>query len=69
MEISIRHIGHSPVKASNIIEMTVTDWGGNATITESITNLKGNVDENLIMALREIADELENQNRLTDGSE
>ncbi len=65
MEISIRHIGHSPVKASNIIEMTVTDWGGNAAITESITDLNGNVDENLIMALREIADELENQNKLT----
>ena len=64
MEISIRHIGHSPVKASNIIEMTITDWGGNATITESITDLNGHVDENLIMALRNIADELENQNRL-----
>lgn len=69
MEISIRHIGHSPVKASNIIEMTVTDWGGNASITESITDLNGHVDENLIMALRNIADELENQNRLGAESE
>lgn len=49
--------------------MTVTDWGGNSTITETITDLKGNIDENLIMALREIADELENQNRLINESE
>lgn len=69
MEISIRHIGHSLVKASNIIEMTVSDWGGNATITESITDLNGNVDENLIMTLRNIADELEDQNRLGAESE
>lgn len=69
MEISIRHIGHSPVKASNIIEMTVSDWGGNATITESITDLNGHIDENLIMALRNIADELEYQNRLGAESE
>ncbi len=63
MEISIRHIGYSQTKASKIIEMTVTDWGGNATITENITDLKGNVDENLIMTLRTIADELEEQNK------
>jgi hypothetical protein len=62
MELSIRHIGHSPVKASNIIELTVVS--DNTTLVETVTDLKGNADENLIMALREIADDLESQNRL-----
>jgi len=59
MEIKSRHIGG--IK-NTIIEITVTDWGGNSFITENVTNLHGKVDINFIMALRTIADELEEQN-------
>lgn len=64
MILSLTHIGSNPVKASSIIEMTVMDSTGNDTFTECITDLNGHVDENLIIALRDIANELEDQNRL-----
>ena len=56
MVISTRHIGET------IIELTVTDLSGNNTITEDVCNLNGKIDEDFIMALREIADELEDKN-------
>jgi hypothetical protein len=64
MEISIKHIGHSPIKASNVLELTVT--GDNSILTEKITDLHGNVDEELITSFRSIADQLEEQNKLVD---
>ena len=36
----------------------------NTTITEDITDRNSKVDENLIMTLRDIANELEEQNKL-----
>jgi len=62
MELKTRHIGGFGVIAANMIELTVTDWGGSSSITETITDLKGRIDENFIMSLREIADELEEHN-------
>lgn len=59
MEIKSRHI--IGIK-NTIIELTVTDWSGNSSITEDVTNIKGEVDVDFIMALRNIADELEEQN-------
>lgn len=59
MDIKTRHIGYGKTA---LIEVTVTDWGGNSSITEDVTDLNGKVDENFIMALRQTADELEEQN-------
>ena len=56
MLISTRHIGET------IIELTISDWSGNSTITEDVCNVNGKIDEDFIMTLREIADELEEQN-------
>lgn len=60
MDIKARHIGSGD---SKIIELTVTDWSGNSSITEDVTNLHGFVDEDFIRSLREIADDLEEQNK------
>jgi len=62
MDISIKHYGSSNGDPSKIIEMTAKYYGN--IVTADITNIKGEVDVNLIMALRDIADELEEQNRL-----
>ncbi len=62
MEFTTRHIGAYGGNPAKIIELTVSD--GNATITEGVTDLNHKVDENFIMALRELADELEEQNNL-----
>jgi len=62
MEFTTRHIGAYGGNASTIIELTVS--GGNASITEDVTDLNGKVDEDFIMELRELADELEEQNNL-----
>ena len=49
MDFKTRHrsYGGNPAK---IIELTVEGW--NSTITEDVTDLKGYVDENFIMALK-----------------
>ncbi|WP_424493917.1 hypothetical protein [Salinimicrobium sp. GXAS 041] len=62
MEFKTRHFGGHGNKASSIIELTISDFGGNSEITEDITNLDGLVDDNLISGLRELADELEEHN-------
>lgn len=62
MEISLTHYGRSRNNPSTSIELTVKS-GGNC-IIEDITNLKSHVDASLIQDLRDIADELEEQNRL-----
>jgi len=67
MELKTRHIIGG--NAANIIELTVTDWGGNSSITETITDLNGRIDENFIMELRQLADELEEQNQKIDEAE
>lgn len=66
MDIKSSHIGG--IK-NTIIEITVSDWSGNSSITEDVTNLQGEVDVNFIMALRTIADELEEQNNKIAESE
>ena len=60
MEIKSRHIGGGRT-VSNIIELIVTDGG--STIIADVVDLKGKVDEQLIQDLRDIADELEEQNK------
>lgn len=60
MDFKTRHIGSYGGSPAKIIELTIE--GLNSTISEDITDLKGNVDENLIMALRNLADELEEHN-------
>jgi len=57
MDIKIRHINRP-----SIIELIIiTD---NTTIIETITNLKGKVDENLIESLKNIVNELEEHNEI-----
>lgn len=62
MELTTNSIGSWGGNAAKIIELTVTDWGGGSKITEVITDLNGKVNEDLINSLRNIADELEEQN-------
>lgn len=64
MEVSIKHYGNSRMRPSKIITMTVDC--GDAKITEDITNLQGYVKQSLIEELRNIADELEEQNKMLD---
>ena len=67
MEIIIKHYGSSRANPSKIIELTFK--AHSAEITADVTNLKGLVDVNLIQDLRQIADELEEQNRLVNEKE
>ena len=62
MKISIKHIGSIGGGPAQAIEMTVEDSSG--IITSDITGLSGMVDVNFIINLRDIADELETQNKL-----
>lgn len=62
MEILIKHYGKLAGKPSKIIELTCKDH--NTQFTVDVTNLNGLVDVNLIENLRQIADELEEQNKL-----
>lgn len=64
MEISIRRFGGSGVTPASIIELTLKD--GNNQVTADVTDLRKKVDVDLIANLRQIADELEEQNRLVD---
>lgn len=64
MKIKLRHIGgHGPFPSA-MIELIIV--AGSATISEDITNRDSKVDTQLIDDLREIADELENQNYKVD---
>lgn len=67
MEFEIRQIGHTPGAPASIIELTVK--GTNVRITEDITNMSGYVDPEVITTLRNIADELEEQNLLKHKNE
>ena len=62
MELSLKHLGSHGGSPAVVIELTIN--GHSASITEDVTNLKGQVDESFISNLREIADELEEQNKL-----
>ena len=66
MELEIKHYGRSSYNPSNIIELIIKS--DNTTITEDVTDRSGKVDENLIMTLRDIVDELEEQNKLISES-
>jgi GTP:adenosylcobinamide-phosphate guanylyltransferase len=61
MEILIKHYGNSRTSPSKTIELTFKS--DESEFTVDVTNLKGLVDVNLIENLRQIADELEEQNR------
>jgi len=67
MELSLKHYGNSRTTPSTIIELIV-EINGN-TLVEGVTNLKGHVNASLIQDLRNIADELEEQNRLLSEKE
>jgi hypothetical protein len=60
MDIKIRQIGGSMGRPAQFIELTVYENGSQ--IASTVTNLKGIVDTELIYALRQIADDLEEQN-------
>lgn len=64
MELTIRHIGSYGGRQAKIIELTISDSG--STITTDVTGLNNKVDESLINSLREIADQLEEQNILVE---
>lgn len=66
MEISSRHFCSYGGGPAHSIEVTVTGWSGNSSITEEVTDLEGKVDPQFILSLRELADELEDQNTLID---
>lgn len=61
MKLSLKHYGQSKI-GSSIIELTVESNGN--TIVEDVVNSKGLVSETLIQDLRNIADELEEQNKI-----
>jgi len=62
MNIKLRKHGGSAHFPHTFIEMTVECSSG--FITEDVTNLSGHVSADLISDLRNIANELEEQNRL-----
>lgn len=64
MKITIKRFGGSGITPATIIELTFKD--GNTQFTSDVTDLNKKVDPCLIANLREIADELEEQNRLVE---
>ncbi len=62
MEITIKHFGASRLKPAKIIELTVST--SESTTTVDVTDLHGKVDESLITNLKDIVNELEEQNKL-----
>lgn len=62
MKVSIKKYGGSAMRPHQFIEMTIESSSG--FITEDVTNLSGRVPADFISDLRNIADELEEQNRL-----
>ena len=67
MRLNTKHIGTHGGKPSAAILLTVE--GNGSTITEDITDLWGNVNEDFITSLRDLADELEEQNTKLQGAE
>lgn len=67
MEITLKHFGRSGYNPSSIIELTISHQ--NTTLTVGVTNRKGKVDEQLIDNLREVVNELEEQNELINKQE
>lgn len=62
MNLSLRRYGGGWQTHAKIIELTIDNYG--TTMTVDVVNLKGYVDEDLIRTLRDIANELEEQNDL-----
>ena len=62
MTIEIKSYGGAAKLPSSFIELTVSYSG--ASITADVTDLNGYVDENLIQSFRDIAEKLEEQNKL-----
>ena len=62
MEISIRGYGKTANGGYVLINLEANDYGN--IITASITNLMGRVDKDFIQSLKDIVEELEEQNRL-----
>lgn len=62
MEITTRSYGGNRKNPGKIIELIINT--GNTIITEDITNLDKTIDESLIQSLKDIVEELEEQNRL-----
>lgn len=60
MDFKTRHIGSHGGCAASVVELTVTGFDG--TITETVTDLKGRVNTDLIVSLQELADELQAHN-------
>lgn len=62
MEITTKHYGGKRYGASSIIELTFKD--SDLEYTTNVVDLNGKVDVKLIENLRDIANELEEQNNL-----
>jgi len=62
MNIKLKKYGGSAIRPHQFIEMTIESSQG--IIVEDVTNLSGHISADLIADLRNIADELEEQNRL-----
>ena len=62
MELSIKHIGASRSRPATLIYLQCTS--NQNVLTEDVTYVDGSVDVDLIQSLRDIADELELQNKL-----
>ena len=63
MTVEWKQIGANGDRPASIIELTVTDFWGGCKISEDVTDLKGNIDPELIDSLRQLADELEEHNQ------
>lgn len=62
MNFKTNHIGAYGGNPASIIELTVENWDG-STLVETITNVfSDKVEDDLIISLRELADELEEHN-------
>ena len=62
MNIETKQIGSYGGRPATAIEVTINLF--DQSVTEDVTDRDGKVNENLIIELRELADELEEQNRL-----
>ncbi len=60
MKLSIKHYGQSWSRPSSIIELTVSSEG--TTLVEDISSMDGSIDEVFIQDLKDIVNELEEQN-------
>ena len=63
MKLELKHIGSFGSRPAKIVEIKIGD--GNVTLTESITDLKGMVSEELIQNLKDVVDDLEEHNQQT----